>query len=206
METYKSNSQDLSNGVKIRLDLIFDQLSNGWLYYFCAKSLYEAFQKQRITGAYFFFIGTLRACLNESILSLSKLLEQKESVSIFYLLNYVENKVSEFQGADPNVIKKEIHEHRIKLKKYENLYAKIKTQRDKILAHLDKILLNKQSVTSTIPYIDMNEVEDCFREMFRIISEYSKFYDGSEYSSTIYEDNVPRDLEFLLSLINPGSQ
>ena len=189
------------NKVKSILDFLFDQFSMGWLAYLCAKSLNDAYGK--ITCARFFFMGAFVSCINESILSLSKLLiNNSESITIPYLLNYVENNPSEFYNVNVDTIRNKVIEHKAKLDGLKTFIVNIKIQRDKKLAHFDKIHLNKSTDISNIPYIDMNEVENCYRELLNILNVYRGYYDSTEYYPKIYEEEIPKDVEFLLSLMN----
>jgi len=188
--------------IKTILDLLCNQLSEGWLYYFCAKSLNEAYEKHRITSARFFFMGTFYASLNEAILTLSKLIiNHPDSISIYYLLNYAQNNPSEFQFAAPDKIKQIAEEHKLKLDSFNSLLSNIKFQRDRVLAHLDRKHVNDPDFILTNPPLDMNEVETCYKELHHILNDYNLYYNKSEFYLKNIEEEVKEDIEFLLSLI-----
>lgn len=194
----------ITNGSQLKtiLDLLSNQLSEGWLYYFCAKSLNDAYQKHRINSARFFFMSSFSASLNESILTLSKLMiNHPDSISIYYLLNYAQNNPSELKFATPDKIKQATKDHRLKLDNYNSLLDNIRFQRDKVLAHLDRKHVNDPDFILSNPPLDMNEVEVCYKELHRILNDYNQYFNKSEFYLKNIEEEVNEDIEFLLSLI-----
>ena len=188
--------------IKTIIDLLCSQLSEGWLYYFCAKSLNEAYQKHRITSARFFFMGTFYASLNDAILTLSKLLiDHPDSISIYYLLNYAQNNSSEFRFTTPDKIKQAIESHKQKLGMYNSLLVNVKFQRDRVLAHFDRKHVNDPASILSNPPLDMDEVETCYKELHHILNDYNLYYDKSEFYLKNIEEEVKEDLEYLLSQI-----
>jgi hypothetical protein len=199
-----TNEKDKTRSILERLS---DLLSHGWLTYFCAKSLISAYSEKRITRAQFFFVGCYRACLNETILALSKLLiDDSDSITIYYLLNHAKCNSRTFPYAKPEEIKRTVREHEKVLKKYENLKANIKFQRDRKLAHFDRKHINNPTEISSNPSVNMEEVEECYRDIHRIINAFSRFNTDSEWHLQNIDKIVPDDLDNLLQLIEKDNQ
>ncbi len=184
------------------LDNLSDLLTNGWLYYFCAKSLDAAYTKEEVPFSPYFFMGCYFACLNESILTLSKLLsEGPKSISIGLLLKFAKKNPEMFPFVNKDDLMRAVKDHEKDLKKYEQLKNNIKFQRDKKLAHLDREHIYNPTKILKNPDLDMNQVEDCYREIHRIINAFKCFVDASELSLLNIEEEVPKDLFDLLKLM-----
>jgi len=184
------------------IDNLSDLLTNGWLYYFCAKSLDAAYTNHEVPFSRYFFMGCYFACLNESILTLSKLLsEDPKSISIYLLLNFAKKNPEVFSFATTDELMSAVHDHAKDLRKYRKLKTNIKSQRDKKLAHLDREHIYNPTDIQKKPDLDMNEVEDCYREIHRIINAFKCFVDRSELSLLNIEEEVPKDLFDLLNLM-----
>ncbi len=150
----------------------------------------------------YFFMGCYLACLNESILTLSKLLsEDPNSISIYLLLNFAEKNPEVFSFVTTDDLMRAINDHRKDLRKYKKLKNNIKFQRNKKLAHLDREHIYNPSKILKIPDLDMNEVEYCYREIHRIINAFKCFVDSIELSLLNIEEEVPNDLVYLLKLM-----
>jgi hypothetical protein len=188
------------------LDNLADTLSNGWLYYHCAKSLDNAYSSHRITCSRFFFMGCYYACLNESILALSKLfIDHPDSVSLQYLIDHARNNLESFPLVTPDRLIKAIDESEMRLKKFEPLKQTIKFNRDKSIAHIDRKHITNPSEIFEKSNINMNDVEACFREIHKIINIFMGFKKSSKLSLINIEEEVPDDLEFLLGLMDKSN-
>jgi hypothetical protein len=184
------------------LDNLNANLSNGWLYYHCVKSLDKAYKNHRITCARFFFMGCYNACLNESILSLSKLfIGHQDSVSLPYLLDYARNNPKSFSLSTEARVIETVNESEMRLKQFDSLKQIIKFNRDKSLAHIDLQHITNPSEILKRSNINMNDVEACFREIHKIINSFMGLKKSSELYLANIDSDVPGDLEFILGLI-----
>lgn len=184
------------------LDHLSDLLSHGWLYYFCGKSLDEAYSKNRIASSRFFFMGCYYACLNETILAISKLfIEHSDSITIYYLLNHAKANPKTFPNASAKDVILAVKKHGDKLRKFDELKSTLKFQRDRKLAHFDRKHINNPSEILSNPELDMNEVEECYREIHRTINTFYRFSADPELSLLNIEEDVPEDLGYLLESI-----
>ena len=184
------------------LDHLSDLLSHGWLYYFCGKSLDEAYSKNRITSSRFFFMGCYYACINESIITLCKLLiDHPDSITIYYLLNQAKSNSDKFPYASAKDVIHAIDKHVENLQKFDEFRVKLKFQRDRKLVHFDRKHINNPSSIVINPDLDMTEVEDCYREIHQTINTFKIFSTESELYLLNIEEDVPKDLVHILELI-----
>jgi hypothetical protein len=91
---------------------------------------------------------------------------------------------------------------KIRMKKFKALLENIGNQRNKILAHLDIAIIENPQEIRSLPFIDMNEVEQLYLVMLDILNGYSEYYDKSEYYMRNLNEGVEEDLTFLLSRIS----
>ena len=194
------------DNIQLILDNLTGNLSAGWLYYFCAKSLDLAYNNHRVTCSRSFFMGCYDACLNESVLTLSKLLlDNSDSVSIHYLFQQARNNVESFTNSTPDVIINAVNQSEKELSKFSEFINILKFNRDKSLAHIDRKHLNNPTEIIEKANIDMNEVENCFREILRIINMFLLYKNLGELSLINIEQDVPEDLNFLLNLFEKSA-
>lgn len=116
------------------------------------------------------------SCLETSIFALAKITDSnKSSISIQYLLKYAENNRSAFPllQLEENQ-KKIITGYKELYKQFTPTFKKIKDQRNKLLAHLDKKLLNDPNLHINNP-ITEDELRDAFARLKTIIYEFANY-------------------------------
>ena len=185
------------------LNILSDQLTQGWLFYFTAKHISHAFEDKRINSSIYFFIASYNACLNETILAMSKLLiEHSDSISFYTLLKYAENNPNVFIFDRAKDVKIRVKEHKKKLDSYNQLINSIREQRDRKIAHLDKKHINQPSKILAMKPVDMIKVEECYQDIHQIINVYYKYALDSELYLENIEEDVEDDINFILTQIN----
>ena len=129
-----------------------------------------------MTSARYFFVGVYYACLHEALLVLSKLIiEHEDSITLFYLLNQVTNNPHLLEYATLEDVKDAIGEHRKMLEDYAPLRETIRTQRNRVIAHLDRKNINDPSAILSAP-VNMIELRDCYQELLKIVNVYKGLY------------------------------
>lgn len=188
------------------LEFLSGQLTQGWLFFQCTRSLHKAYQANRLTSARYFFAAAYYAFLHESVLVLSKLIIQhKDSICMFYLLNQAENNTRLFKFATPDCVKQSVKEHRALLDNYAPLVESVRTQRDRVIAHLDRKNINDPSAIFSAP-VNMTEVGDCFQAILGILNVYKGYYNNSELYLTEIEGAIQEDVDFLTGLIEVANR
>ncbi len=183
------------------LDSLTDTLSNGWLYFFCARSLDNAYADRKITFSRYFFLGCYYACLNESILALSRLLiDHPDSVSLRTLLDHARENAKSFSLVLPDRLLKVIEDNEAKLDEFDSLSEAIRLNHGKAVVHFDRKHINIPSPTHKIP-LDLDEVEDCYREILNILNVFLIYKNMPEFSLINIERSVPQDVDFLVDLM-----
>ena len=184
------------------------QLAKGWQSYLVAKHVHERRANKRISSAVYFFNTIEMSCLETAILTLSKLLvPQADSITIPYLLNFAEQNPSEFPKAQVEGLTEAIARHREQLETLETLVANIKEQRDRIIAHLDKLHVSNPNAISTIPLLDYREVESVFKTIHDIINENASYLmpDTFIFLGALGR-NIKEDVEYITKLIEKDEE
>ena len=186
------------------LEVIGNQFYQAWLYFYAAKHLEQA----DLMGCLrYLYSAVYWACIDDAILVFSRLLlKNPDSVTLHNLLYIAENQSTLFKFATPEIIKESVANSRVQLEGFTPLFEVIKTQRDKMLAHLDKKHVNDLDDILAIPLINFYEVENCLHETLKIFNVYKGFYDQSKLYLGDVEDNLREDVEYLSSLIAGANQ
>jgi hypothetical protein len=179
------------------------QLAKGWQTYLVAKQIYERRRNKRISSMVYFFNTVEISCLETTILTLSKLLvSQNASISIPYLLNFAEQNSSAFPKIQQEQLADLVNHHREELLLLEPLVSNLKQQRDRTIAHLDKLHVTNPSVITSVPPLNNLEVEKVFKDLVSLLSEYASLMEPSTYIFLgALEPNIIEDIEYLTKLI-----
>ncbi|MBN1449746.1 MAG: hypothetical protein JW963_01930 [Anaerolineales bacterium] len=179
------------------------QLAKGWQTYLVAKHVHERRASKRISSMVYFFNTVEISCLETTILTLSKLLvSQAASISVPYLLNFVEQNPSAFPEIQRERLIDLVNRHREELRLLEPLVNNLRQQRDRTIAHLDKLHVTNPSVISSVPPLNYLEVEKVFRDLTALLNEYASHMEPSSYIFLgALEPNIIEDVEYLTKLI-----
>lgn len=185
---------------------IIEHLSNelfwGKLFTQIAEALHKKYRENGIVDSPNFFAGTYEACLRESILSLSKLvINDKNSINLFYLLNFVKMNTGSFKYTTKENLKKSVENNKNEIQKLSSLIDSIKTQRDCTLAHLDRKHINNPSSIFSKP-INMTEVKHCFDKILSIVNEYKGYFEDSEFYLGLVEKSINDEVAYLFKVLN----
>jgi hypothetical protein len=185
------------------LRLLFSQLSGGWAAFTLAKYVYEQWASGRIKSAPWFFTIVREESVEITVLAMSRLLlGHTSSISITYLLNYAEKNPGDFPGSRGNAISESVAQHRTILETISPIINNIKNQRDKTIAHLDRLHINNPAALYAYPPLDQKEVEDVFRQLLKILNVYAGYLSPSEeLKLDSINLGLGEDLEYLRQLI-----
>lgn len=185
------------------LDILTSELWAAVRYYQITKQLFEA-NKQfpLLNSSQIFFAGTYDACSNELVLSLSKILVEKDDgVTIFYLLNCALAKRKEFPFAKKDSIVAFVKKQKEELQKFEPIVEDLRILRDKTVAHLDKIHVNRpdQVIINYFP----ERYWECMETIRSIINELSGYSSESDRVVPLseMEKDVKREIDYLVGLM-----
>lgn len=188
------------------LDFLYEELSWTSLFYYSNQALYKAIlvQREQKGQSLFrnsFFAAAYEATLSESVLGLSKLLiHHKDSVSLEYLLNLIEQSTDEIPFADADEVQSSLIFHRVKLKKYQSLFRQVKSQRDKRVAHSDRNIINQPEIMLNEQPIIIDELESCLDDILSILNTYLMYTKQIEYDLSHLEARTQQDVDDLVSM------
>ena len=191
--------RELREKVKEAQDLLFGQITQGLVYFYCARSLHKAFQESQLMKMSYFFFGVYRAVVREAILALSRIMkEHKDSITIRYLFNLVENNPRLFSPDSPESVGRSVASHRVRLEKYGSLIESVCEQRDRVGAHLDRKHVNNPSDLFAHPQgVNLTELGECLLEILDILNFYAGYY-GNEFDASSLERAIAGDVDILL--------
>jgi len=178
-------------------------LQEGWEAFLVAKHIHEALISKRIRSTYYFFNTTERSCIESAIIALSKIvIPHDDSISIQYLLNYVEQNSQVFSRAESQTIINNVKEHRQQLNAISPLIANIKEQRDHTIAHLDKRHITNPSSLYTYPPPNYIEVENAFELLLNMINTYLGYLvPSNDFRLHSLDARIAEDSNYLIGLI-----
>jgi len=130
------------------------------------------------------------------------LVPQADSISILYLLNFAEQNPSAFPKARREPLADVASRHKEQLRMLEPLIDNLKQQRDRTIAHLDKLHVTNPSAITSVPPLDYLEVEKVFKDSSELLNEYAGYLEPPTYIFLgALEPNVVEDVEYLTILI-----
>jgi hypothetical protein len=124
------------------------------------------------------------SCLETSAIAIAKITDShKDAIHIKYLFDYAEVNPSAFPVLQKEKSRKRIiTDYRKHYALFEPIFDKVRVQRDQLLAHLDKKLLNNAYLHVDNP-VSANELKDAFACLHTIIYAFAKYLS--------YKDNIP---------------
>jgi hypothetical protein len=181
------------------IDRLFGQLVQGTIYFYCSKSLHEAFQEGGLIRWSYLFNGVYLASVNEAVLALSRVvIEDESSITIHYLFNYAEHNPRLFSSQEIEDVRRSAETHKKRLQKYEQLIQSVKEQRDRVLAHLDKKHVNDPSALFSYPQgVNLTELGECLQELLDIFNFYAGYYDRG-FDPGHLKEAISGDVDVLL--------
>jgi AbiU2 len=185
------------------LEHLKHQLAKGWSSYLVAKYVRDARVSKSINSLRWFLGITEEACIEAAILALSRIVvSQHSSISIQYLLAYLEQNPNAFPHIVADVLRKQVAFDQKRLETISTTIENIKEQRDRTLAHLDKRHVdNPAAVYNHLP-LDYQEVERVFELLLDIINRYTGFMKPSvEFTLKNMEPDIADDIRYLTELI-----
>lgn len=192
-----------SEKIKVIIEELADQLGRCWHAYVVAKSLKDAFDNNRIPGALSFFAASYRFCLESAILAFARVvINDSDSVNIWYLLNCVENNPSGLPNLPESVVIESVADFRQRLQAMQPLFKIVKEQRDRVIAHLDKKIVNAPEIMKNQAPIIPEEFERGFDLLLSIIRVYYRALIPSiDYHLDDISPTIESDLAYLIDLM-----
>jgi hypothetical protein len=184
------------------LSHLSDQLFRAWSAFLVAKHIDPILEDSHITSIRYFLTAAYVSCFESAILALSKLtIPHGESMNIEYLLNCCEQSPEVFANVDKDEILRSVRAHRQQFEKVKPLIEHVKTWRNKAIAHLDRQYVNDPTSISSIPPIDMAQVEEVFILLEKIINAYRGYLNASELRLSDYKARMAEDWEHLIGAV-----
>lgn len=185
-----------------RIHYLASQISQGWHYLHVAKYLKDAYRDNKIKGAHTLLTNAQSACWDSSVLALANVVvDNDDSLNINYLFNCLERDPSSYPYICKCKLRKQIKKHRDQLKQVDAILPRLKERRSKIIAHLDRKLVNQPETVFSYPQLDMESLIQAFLVLREILGVYDK---QTESSSLWLDDSgeIYRDIHYLIALID----
>ena len=198
-------SQSIEKNLGI-IHYLASQISLGWNHLFVAKFIGEAYRDNRIMGAHTILKNAQLACWDSSVLALVKVIDKhKSSQNIFYLLNCLESDPSSYPYVNESELLEQISNHRDELSKIDEILPSLKEKRNKVIAHLDKKLVNQPETVFSYPPLDTESLYPAFQVLRGILKVYDK--QTESFSLWISEGQyIKNDLDYLIALIDKDKE
>lgn len=178
---------------------------------------YKASYLHELNQAPHFFTLTMRAHLDDALLTLSRILDRHEdSLSIWKFLNFVEQNRKIFsdqafyQRIKENtdfksllkshipITPEEIREHRQKLGNLEEATNNIRKWRDTVLAHNDREFCIKGKAISKEHPLKVQKLKEVIDTLVEIMNSYSRAYNSSRFLEKFTgEDDIRYVMDFI---------
>jgi hypothetical protein len=190
--------------LKKSLDKLFNEVVVGKAYLNIARGLGERLTADKALAmtAGTFFTLTLSALMVQSQLCAARLFDERgDSLSIHEMLRKAETHVASFKDATPEEALLSINDARQKLDAQAELLRRLKTRRDKVIAHLDLRASLSPGVIAENIKLTYRELEQLFITAGDILNGVSGMYQGA---TTMLEPLDLRDYDNALDLIARG--
>lgn len=185
------------------VQLLDSQLAEGWTSLAITNTLFARYQRSGFGVAEVFFRATYAACYQNSVLMLSKLLDtHKDSVNIPYLLNLAERSSEEFPFATKQDVKRAVQQHRQYIQEVQSFLGGVRERRDRLIAHLDKNLVNDGGNAFLQPPLDSVETEECYKRLHEMLNYYEHSLSNTEWYVEGAVRKVVRDLDYLFTFLD----
>jgi hypothetical protein len=151
---------------------------------------------------YFIFIGAV--LIQAAILQAAKLTEaNSDSVSLDYFFNILLNEGKKHFPHNWEEVKNAVKSDRAQMQGLHPVLCRIKTERDKEIAHRDRSFVSSSMTRDT--YVEVQELEQLFQIVQGILDKYHVYYHGSPPEKiTLTEDALayfgPEGLEDIFNL------
>lgn len=178
---------------------------------------YKSSHLHELNQAPHFFNFTIKAHLDDALLTLSRILDKHgKALSIWKLLNFAEQNIEIFstevfrqrmiqkpkfwtESHRPTTLK-EIEQHRQKLRSLESALGNLKEWRKKVLAHTDHEFLLKGKIISKEYPLQRQQLQEVIESLVEILNRCSLAYDSSTFlEKFIGEDDVQRVMDAIRS-------
>jgi len=186
--------------IETTLDFLIYELGWAFLYYYTAQTIaYESRENENLLDNKLFF-SAFFGSTDDAILILSRLvIDNKNSINMDYLLNLVENNCDLLPISSKANVLSAVKEHRIQLDNMEPLVNKIKRERDKKLAHADRVRVNNPENNLSNPTFYMEEVGNFLHGLIDIVNTYNKFLSRSIVDMSNLIEETQLDVNSVLS-------
>lgn len=150
-----------------------DQLARGWASLAAARQIDGERQGGEPGHSLAFLDTTYDACAESAILAFARLvIAHKDSISITYLLNCVQQSPSAFPVSERETVARTVERHRAVLDEMQPLVNQVKDYRDRAIAHLDKKVVNRRRAVHAHPPVELREVERAFVLLLQTLNAY----------------------------------
>ncbi len=175
---------------------------------------YRASYLKELNQAPHFFTFTLKAHLDDTLVTLSRILDRRrcgDPLSIWKFLDFVHQnleifsneafsqrmkqkpdyeKYSKYQDESHTPItQKEIEEDKQKLLSLEHTIDNLTTWRDKVIAHIDRRFLLRGRIVSQEYPLQRQKLEEIIQALVKILNRYSGAYNSSIYAERFLGEN-----------------
>jgi hypothetical protein len=191
-----TNEQKLENIIQAACD----ELNWGVRSFYAAKILHST--QLRLTRSLFdtFYFS----CLDESALILSRIAITKsnDSLHLKYLFEYARENSKLFKFAKPGEIERTVDAHLSLLESYDGFLVALTVQRDKNLAHLDLKHINQTNWHESQPMLDMERMEELYKDLTQILSAYFLMFYGREIDFGDWQNITEQEIMELIEHFN----
>ena len=116
---------------------------------------------------------TYEACVESALLAFARLvLSHKDSISVTYLLNCVQQSPSAFPVPEREAVAHTVEQHRALLNEMQPLVDQVRDYRDRTIAHLDKRYVNHRDAVHAHPPVELDAVERAFALLLDLLNAY----------------------------------
>jgi hypothetical protein len=186
--------------IKKVLNLLFGQVMQGLIYFYCARSLDKARQESQLMEGSYFFFGVYRATIREAVFALSRIMiEHKDGITIHYLFNLVEQNARQLSQEDHEGVRNSVSSYKVHLQKYATLIESVREQRDRVAAHLDRKHVNNPSALFLhLEGVLLPELGKCLWEILDILNFYASYYGDGRYNVSDLKGAIEGEVNILL--------
>ena len=178
---------------------------------------YKASYLDELSQAPHFFTYTIKAHLDDTLLTLSRILDRhKKQLSIWKFLNFAEQNHEIFSTqafrqrmkgnpyyeslteSHTPVTPEDVDEDRQKLESIQNTVNNLTAWRNKVIAHIDRqFLLSGKIVAEEYP-LQLQQLQEVIDTLLKVLNRYSNAYNSSTYLEKIPGED---DVQFVMDCI-----
>ena len=178
-------------------ETLYGEIRNGWSCYCLSKALDQAVLNRRFTSTPQLVQTTYRACLNEALLSLSKLTDtHKDALTIQRLINRTRQYLNRY-AASQGVPALEAHARL--LFDYDELIKDVRQLRDKLIVHTDRGFAASppQSLTE-LNEIPIQLIGALYLEIQLTLNFVRESLDAAPYDFESIESGIQKEIDSLI--------